>query len=262
MDASLLNADRYPHGTRARYNSARCRCTACRKANSAYEQSRQKRILDGDTRQLVSSVAARRHLRKLERLGVGSRAVADAAGVSRTIIQGIRRGTRPRCRANIERQILAVDVSAISDGSSVPASKTRRLIAELLDEGFRKYQIAERLGSKAMTPALQLKGDRVLARTELKVRKLHAELLDDVEATEPAPVITKTPRERILRAIRFFDAIRAEHLFESMDLDDDECRTYAKAISRLAESGELYRVLVDGRFEYSLPRQSPSIAEQ
>lgn len=39
-------AERWPHGTRSRYISGRCRCGACRKANTAYERDRNRRSLE------------------------------------------------------------------------------------------------------------------------------------------------------------------------------------------------------------------------
>lgn len=71
----------------------------------------------------------------------------------------------------------------------------------------------------------------------------------------PVPVQDETPRMRILRAIRFFDAIIAEELFDAMEVPDEERGTYASAISRSARRGELERVYVLGKFQYSLPRR-------
>lgn len=71
----------------------------------------------------------------------------------------------------------------------------------------------------------------------------------------PVPVSDETPRMRILRAIRFFDAIIAEELFDAMEVPDEERGAYASAISRSARRGELDRVYVLGKFQYSLPRR-------
>lgn len=120
-----------PHGDRVRYVLG-CRCLPCRAANSRYETGRLAARKNGDWNGVVSSLAARNHLRKLRRRGVGLRAVADVTGVSRTILQGIAAGTRAQCRKRTETAILAVDSGARSGGSIVPAGRTWRILRLLL----------------------------------------------------------------------------------------------------------------------------------
>ena len=164
-----------PHGARVRYILG-CRCLPCRAANSRYESERLAARKNGDWNGVVSSDAARTHLRKLRRRGVGLRAVADVTGISRTILQGIASGARAQCRKRTETAILAVDGGARSGGSIVPAGKTWRIIRHLLAEGYTKSELARRLGSKAKTPALQIRTDFVLASTAAKVERLYNRL--------------------------------------------------------------------------------------
>jgi hypothetical protein len=70
-----------------------------------------------------------------------------------------------------------------------------------------------------------------------------------------------TPSERILLALRWFDWASSSRIFEALDLEDiprELRKTYAKALSRLVESG---RVEVRGQvilYEYRLARKQPA----
>lgn len=164
-----LAADR-PHGTRLRY-IAGCKCFQCRRANSDYERERQKARAAGDWNGLVDAERARKHLRKLSRLGVGRRMVRAASDVADTVLQDIRAGRKRRIRARTERRILAVTAACRGDAALVPAAETWHRIEWLLEEGFTKARIALELGAKR--PALQLRKDWVTARTAAKVEILY-----------------------------------------------------------------------------------------
>lgn len=164
-----------PHGVRVRYILG-CRCMLCRAANSRYEVERAAARKNGDWNGLVSTAAARAHLRKLRRKGVGRRAVAAVTGVSQAILQGIANGSRAHCRKRTETAILAVDGDARSDASIVPAGRTWTILRRLLAEGYTKTELARRLGSKAKVPALQIQADFVLASTAAKVERLYNRL--------------------------------------------------------------------------------------
>jgi hypothetical protein len=167
-----LGADR-PHGDRLRYMSG-CKCFKCRRANSDYERQRQAARLAGDWNGIVDAKAARRHLFKLSRLGVGQRAVCHATDIARSMIHEIKNGDRLRIRARTERKILAVTPAVRADHSHVPALRAWRLIERLLEEGYTKSALAKLLGYR--TRALQLKRHRITARNEQRVITLHQRL--------------------------------------------------------------------------------------
>lgn len=249
IDATLRNPDRYAHSTRARYNAG-CRCSDCRAANAAYEQLR----LMQPPNPLVSSARAREHLKALSARGVGRKTVAAVSGVGDSILWGIITGLRPNCRLSTERRILAVTEESIADGALVSAAETRRLLRELVTEGFRKTKIARALGSTARVPALQFKSDKVRASTERRVKEIHAELmgLDALVDTVDVVLESEGPKERILRAIRFFDWVCAEDLFDALDVSDEDRVRYTKALGRLAAEGTVRRRGAAHPFEYSL----------
>ena len=158
-----------PHGTRLRY-LAGCKCFHCRRANSDYERERQKAREAGDWNGLVDAAAARAHLRKLARRGVGKRIVHAVSDVALSVIDAVRAGRKTRIRARTERKILAVTTAARGDKALVPAGPTWERIEWLLAEGFTKGRIARELGRK--TRALQIKNHRVTVRTAAQVEAL------------------------------------------------------------------------------------------
>ncbi len=164
-----------PHGDRLRYLGG-CRCFKCRRSNSDYERHRQAARAAGDWNGIVDAAAARAHLIKLSRIGIGRRAVAAASDVAETVISEIRSGRKARIRARTERRILAVTKTCASDHALVSARRTWKLLNELIAEGFTRTDLAARLGSSARHPALQIKHDFVLARTAHRVEVLHRQL--------------------------------------------------------------------------------------
>lgn len=140
--AAELAANR-PHGERLRYVGG-CRCEACRKANSAYENARQKARRAGEWNGIVPADKARAHIKALSRQGVGRKAVAAASDVGETAITEIR------------------------------ARRTWMLIDELVEEGYTYADLAQRMGYK--TPRLQFGRERVTVRTAARVEHLHRKL--------------------------------------------------------------------------------------
>lgn len=162
----------YPHGTRARYVSCKCRCTACRAANTAYYHTVKARGA------YVSTARARGHLADLSARGVGYKAVAASSGVAKGLLREIISGARQHIREDTESKILATDRKAAAAGTIVDGRRTRRAINEMLRLGLTKAEIATRLGRT--TPALQIKRRRVLARTEAGVLRLLKEIRREV----------------------------------------------------------------------------------
>lgn len=169
--AAELAANRQ-HGDRLRY-IAGCRCDACRRANSAYENERQRARKSGDWNGIVSADAARKHMLKLSRHGVGRRAIGAATDIADTVLSDIRRGVKHRIRARTERLILAVTLAIASDHALQSAAPTHALIAELIEEGYTERFLAQRLGYAH--PYLQF-GELITVRNAARVERLHREL--------------------------------------------------------------------------------------
>lgn len=154
-------AERHDHGTRIRYMGG-CRCLPCRASNSRYETYRAALRREGFGNGIVPARRARNHLLRLSRAGVGRRTIADASGVSETVLQGIRSGRRRNCRAETERAVLAVTPNAARPGAYIDAARTWKRIDAILARGGRKAWIAGALGRKRL--ALQLGRARITKR--------------------------------------------------------------------------------------------------
>lgn len=170
--ATELATDK-PHGVRLRY-MAGCRCDACRKANSAYENERQKARRRGDWNGIVPADRARAHLQALSRQGVGRRAVQACTDIADTVLSEIRTGRKAHIRARTERLILGVTKAQAADHALISGRKSARLIALLLEEGYTQKFLARRLGYKH--PALQFNQDRITVRNAARVERLYREL--------------------------------------------------------------------------------------
>jgi arginyl-tRNA--protein-N-Asp/Glu arginylyltransferase len=100
-----------PHGTRAKYVVEKCRCAACRRANSDYQTMREKRKAYeawGDIKPaLVPADEVREHLAFLSEVGVGLRQVHRVTGIHRSTLQKLKRKSA-RVRYETADRILAV----------------------------------------------------------------------------------------------------------------------------------------------------------
>lgn len=171
--ARELSANK-PHGTRMKYLGG-CRCVPCRAANSRYSCWREAENREGRAAGLVSAKRARRHIFKLAERGIGYKSVARDARVGKSIVFEIRSGERQRIRASTERKILYVGDSAAQAATVIPATATWKKIAKLLEEGFTKGSLAERLGYK--NRAIQFDRDVITARNARKVDRLYRTLM-------------------------------------------------------------------------------------
>lgn len=175
--ADLPPPEHWPHGNRSRYVSG-CRCEECRRANREYVHKRTLAQIRGDWNGLVDAGEARSHLAALSAQGVGYKTVAAAASIGHTRLAKIMSGRQTKIRARHAKAILAVTVDARADHSFVDAGPTHEAIARLLAAGYTRTAIARALGSTAKVPSLQLKRDRVLARSALAVDRVARKLLD------------------------------------------------------------------------------------
>jgi len=172
--AAELAADK-PHGVRVRY-MAGCRCDACRKANSTYENERQKARRAGDWNGIVPADRARAHMRMLSRHGVGRRTVQACTDIADTVLQDIRTGRKTHIRARTERLILAVTREQAADHAYVPAGRSHQRIRLLLEEGYTEAYLARRLGYA--NRYLQFNERRITVRNAARIERLYRELTE------------------------------------------------------------------------------------
>lgn len=170
--AAELATDK-PHGVRLRY-MAGCRCDACRKANSSYENERQKARRAGDWNGIVPAAEARAHMLKLRRQGIGRRTVRACTDIADTVLQEVVSGKKTHIRARTARLILQVTKAQAADHALVSAKRSRYLIALLLEEEYTEAFLAERLGYA--NERLQFNADRITVRNAARIERLYKEL--------------------------------------------------------------------------------------
>lgn len=123
----------------------------------------------------VDAGPVRRHLLKLQRLGVGHKSVAAAADVGATMLSEILWDGKRTLRARAAARVLAVTVDAAADGARIDARPTWRLIDELLEAGLTKTAISRGIGHEQAV--LCIGRDLVMPRTALRVRRLHSRVM-------------------------------------------------------------------------------------
>lgn len=161
------------HGTRAKYVAERCRCEPCTEANRVYNRERERRQarvrygIEAPDDKYVDPAEAREHLEWLRSIGVGTRTIADRAGLGRTAITKILQGDRSRIHRDTAARILSVGRSAQPRTTLVDAGPSWELIDDLIYLGFTKARIAHELG--ATTPALHLGRHRITLRKAREV---------------------------------------------------------------------------------------------
>ena len=165
-----------PHGTRLKYKAG-CRCLVCRAANARYETTRARASSSGNWNGLVPAEAARKHILKLSRQGVGRRAIAAASDVAERVISRIRSRRQSNVRKSTEDRILAVSNQAQSDGALIRADGAWKQIKALLADGFTKAELARRLGYRS--PSLQIGKAKIQARTAARIDRLFRVLMKE-----------------------------------------------------------------------------------
>lgn len=163
-----------PCGTRIRYYAG-CRCSACRQANTAYENGRRAARARGDTNRLVSADKARAHLAWLSARGIGRKTAADAAKVPPSIVSLVIDGQRLKIREATERRILAVTEAAAADRAYVDATASWQMLDELIACGYTKRRIGSELIGHQVN-GLQLDRTRITVRNAELVRRVYARL--------------------------------------------------------------------------------------
>lgn len=157
-----VNGKPCPHKTHLRKDSKGPICNKCR------EQLLKRVTLKADT--------AREHLLRLQARGIGLGAVHEASGVNENILRDIRKGRQSRILPDTQERILNVDETLLLDHSYVPADEAWRLINEMLATGVTKGAISKMIGNNGK--ALQVRRDRILAKTLFALRKAHKEVME------------------------------------------------------------------------------------
>lgn len=140
---------------------------------------------------LIDAKPLAKHMRKLRKRGLGYKAVADAADVSRTVLCEVMTGHKTQVRADTARRVLQVDHHAVADHALVDAAPTWKLLEQLFAQGYSRNEIGRQLGHRSR---VQLGRKQVTAKNALAVRRLHARLHGGLTPTRPMRMKLRTLR--------------------------------------------------------------------
>lgn len=179
-------------GPRGKDSAHGCRCFDCSQAAVLYEKRRIAARARGDI-VFVDATEARNHIEWLSTQGVGSHTVATRAGVPRSTIQRLRRGTLHRIRPATAERILAVHTLHAAPNARVPAARTVAQLDDLVNVvGLTKRAIALQLGKQS--PQLQV------AQRGGTVTKRNADLVDALWRRHMAPILARRETDAAERA--------------------------------------------------------------
>ncbi len=183
---------RHEHGTHIAYVQDRCRCNACREANTIYENQRAKRHAYGwFDRQWVPADETRAHIAALRAAGMGLRTIRNHSGVSESTLGKIvygdpARGMAPskRIRADTAQRILAVKPhpDRLAGGAVIDGTGTRRRLQALVWQGWSVCRLAEQAGIHYQRFHSCLAGRDVQADTARAVTTLYDHLWNQTPA--------------------------------------------------------------------------------
>lgn len=168
-------------GDRSCASNHGCRCDDCRQDHADYNRERDRRIAQGRWQPYVDAEPVRDHVRRLRDAGMGTRAIAERSGVSRSTLYNLEhgkpeRGQGPpsRVTADVARRLQAVDV-ALRPGALVDSAPYAALLRMLVGNGWTKRALAERLDMNPANFSALLRRDRIRADTAERIRALAAE---------------------------------------------------------------------------------------
>lgn len=175
----------HPHGSRKRYLHGGCRCTPCRRANTAYQANRRRLHAYGRPG-FVPAAPVRDHVRQLMAAGLPKHRIAAAAGVAEGTLSRLlyapHAHTRQVRRETAQRLLAVRDITAaaapVLPDSLVDATGTTRRLQALAALGWSNRRLAALLGRHERNLNVLLHGRRsqVVHRTAREVADLYDRL--------------------------------------------------------------------------------------
>lgn len=163
---------KHEHGTRLAYTLDGCRCWPCCHARSVYGRQL---AYGRKARQDVDPTPVREHVAKLQAAGLGTRRIAELAGVNRKALQRLH--ARKYVTAEIADRVLAVPLTSEPGGAQlIDATGTHRRMQALSALGWSNVKLARELGMTVGNYGAMLKRPLILARHACEVRELYDRL--------------------------------------------------------------------------------------
>lgn len=204
-------AGTYPHGTSAKYVMELCRCDECRRANSFNNKRLGLERLKGGPNVRVDAEPVRKHVKALQKKGMGWKRIAREAGVPKSVVMTLLYGRSDRtsgpskviAKKNADA-LLAVEFRLTDHQAMRPVKQTWLLISDILALGYSERWIAEQLGYAH--GSLQLHG-----KTHVTVA-IHKRI-EDLWHRTATPRVPRTRQDRtaIARAKKRAEQIRKHY---------------------------------------------------
>jgi hypothetical protein len=164
--------------------TAGCRCDACRAENRAYRQEHGRQLLYGTYDGLVDAAPAREHVARLRASGIGTRRIAELAGLNESVVRRVARGLGPadppsrRVRRKTAEAILAVRprLEDMAPSRIIDSTGSRRRIQALAAIGIPLREVSRRAGWRPTRASGILVRGHITARCALDVRRVYDEL--------------------------------------------------------------------------------------
>lgn len=176
------------HASHSRYVVGRCRCDACRAANSEYERQRRRREAYGTTG-LVDAGPVREHVRALLASGYTIRELERLSGVGHTTMHQLLnwhwRTLLPVSRMKRENAeaLMHVRGRSLTPGQRVPADVATKLVRGWRTAGLSLAEVARVTHLDYQVVYALAHGKRRFVRTNTMVRLLHSK--DELDARCP-----------------------------------------------------------------------------
>lgn len=143
----------YQHGTNAKYVFEKCRCEECKRANAFRVKRLKLEKLKGGPNTRVDAEPVRKHVKRLQKQGMGWKRIAEEAGISKSIVMSLLYGRGERAtgpskviaKKNADA-LLAVRLKLTDRQKMVPVKEAWLMISDIMALGYSEYWIAQQLG--------------------------------------------------------------------------------------------------------------------
>lgn len=247
-------------GTYAKYKLEGCRCYPCAAQVSNYNMRRKRAIAYGTWRPFMDAGPVREHVLRLQECGMGTRRIAELAGVNRKLVENLLRGkpgkppTR-RVRTENALRILALEPTPdnVAPSTLVNSAGTVRRLRALVTGGWSQSKLASRLGMTPSNFTTLMASQQVTAAKARKISSLYEELWDQAPPESSHGDKVAASRARNYAAVRGWlppmawdDAL--------IDLPDAELKAELERLVALMDADELRRHM---NARYRLKEMSP-----
>jgi hypothetical protein len=235
----------HSHGTRVAYVKDRCRCWACRAANTAHARTVRRDQAYSRWHPFVNADATRAHLETLRDAGLSSRQLAALTGLSRSHLRALT--TEPphaaisKIRAATAQKVLRVQPA---DAANLPSGRitstgTRRRLEALIAIGWPPPALAADLDWGPSHLRRTMTARTVPIATGAAVRDLYDRLWH-----VPPPNRTPSEQKAVAAARRLAQTNRWSGPLAWDDIDHDPAPIFVQAVVNSSTQSDIDEVAI------------------